>query len=178
MDFTKVVTSRRSIRKYTDQVVDQDKIIRIVEAARLAPSWKNLQCWRILVVDDKDKKELLIDAFEDTNPGKKAIAQAPVLIVVFADPQASGVVGDKQYYLVDIGICMEHMVLAAQAEGLGTCWLGLFDEDKVRAALDVPEQLVPVAMTPLGYPNQEPKPRPRKELNEIAFKNSFGQTLE
>lgn len=169
MDVYEAIATRRSIRRYKPDPVTEDQLTRILDAARLAPSWKNLQCWRFVVVRSEAGKTGILAGFEDTNPGKKAIAAAPVMIVLCADPQASGKMGDKEYYLVDAGITMENLMLAARAEGLGTCWLGVFDESPVKAALDIPVSWRIVGMTPLGYPDQDPKPRPRKALEEIVF---------
>lgn len=173
MDFYKVIEERRSIRKYKDTPVNEEAINAVLNAARLAPSWKNLQCWRYVVIKDPEIKKLISQAFTETNPGKKSVIAAPVLVVLCADPSLSGKVGNKEYYLVDAGISMEHLVLAACNEGLGTCWLGLFDEDIVRKTLGIPDNWQVVAMTPLGYPAQDPKPRPRKLLQEIVCYNKW-----
>ncbi len=173
MEFYEVIEKRRSIRRYKDTPIKKETIETILNAARLAPSWKNLQCWKYIVIDDFPMKESILKAFEKSNPGKKSIKAAPVLVVLCAKPAASGLVGDKEYYLVDAGITMEHLVLAACNEGLGTCWLGLFDEEIVRNALKIPDNWRVVAMTPLGYPDQDPRPRPRKELQEIVCYNKW-----
>jgi nitroreductase len=169
MDIFEVISSRRSIRKYKDIPVEHVKIEHILNAARLAPSWKNLQCWRFLVLTDPEKRAALLGAFPEENPGKKAIATAPCLIVVCADPSESGVENGIEYYLCDTAIAFEHLCLAAQGIGLGTCWMGVYDEAVVKAGLGIPAQIRVVGITPLGYPDQEPRPRPRKELSQIAF---------
>ena len=89
MDIFQVIRDRRSIRKYKDTPVEREKIEQVLDAARLAPSWKNLQCWRFLVLTNPAKKEAMLSAFADDNPGKKAFLQAPVAIVVCADPAES-----------------------------------------------------------------------------------------
>jgi len=168
------IAARRSIRRYKPDPVTEDKVARVLDAARLAPSWKNLQCWRFIVVRGETGKAGILSGFQDTNPGKKAITAAPVMIVLCADPQASGKMGDKDYYLVDCGIAMENLMLAATAEGLGTCWLGEFDETPVKTALGIPDAWRIVGMTPLGYADQDPKPRPRKTMEEIVFQEKWG----
>lgn len=169
MDVYEAIAARRSIRRYKPDQVSEEQVLRVLDAARLAPSWKDQQCWRFIIVRGEEGKAGILAGFEDTNPGKKAITAAPVMIVLCADPQASGKMGDKDYYLVDAGITMENLMLAACAEGLGTCWLGEFDENPVKAALDIPVAWRIVGMTPLGHPDQDPKPRPRKALEEIVF---------
>lgn len=169
MDIFQVFRDRRSIRRYKDTPVEAEKITQVLEAARLAPSWKNLQCWRFIVVTDPGRRDALLDAFPDDNPGKKAIAAAPVTIVVCGDPEQSGFENGIDYYIADTAIAFEHLCLAAHALGLGTCWIGWFDEAAARRALDIPAHIRVIGVTPLGYPDQEPKPRPRKELAEIMF---------
>src|SRR6185369_15718110 len=169
MDIFQVIRDRRSIRKYKDIPVEWEKIEQVLDAARLAPSWKNQQCWRFLVLTDAGKRAALLDAFPDDNPGKKAIAMAPVVIVVCADPAESDVENGIDYFVADVAIAFEHLCLAAHALGLGTCWMGWYNEQSIKHALGIPGDIRIVGLTPLGYPDQEPKPRPRKQLSEIVF---------
>lgn len=161
------IENRRSIRKFTEDAVSPEKVSQVLEAARLAPSWKNLQAWEILVVTDSRKRREVAEALEG-NPAQKGITQAPVLLVVCADPDMSGVMGDKEYYMADIGIIMAHIMIQAAEIGLGTVFIGLFDENKIREILPVPEKYRIVALTPLGYPEKQPAPRPRKGIEEIV----------
>ncbi len=174
MDLFQAIRDRRSIRKYKDTPVEWAKIEQVLDAARLAPSWKNVQCWRFFVLTGMEKREALLAAFPDDNPGKRAIASAPVVIVVCADPAESGVENGIDYFIADAAIAFEHLCLAAHALGLGSCWMGLYDEAVVSHALGIPESMRVVGITPLGYPDQEPKARPRKELAEIAYVNEWG----
>jgi nitroreductase len=146
----------------------------MLNAARLAPSWKNMQCWRFLVLTDPVRRASLLGAFGDDNPGKKAIAMAPCVIVVCADPAESAVENGIEYFVADTAIAFEHLCLAAHELGLGTCWMGMFDESAAKAALGIPEAIRIIGVTPLGYPDQEPRPRPRKELAEIAYLENWG----
>jgi nitroreductase len=175
MDLSQVIRDRRSIRKYKETPVEWEKIEQVLNAARLAPSWKNQQCWRFLVLTDPTRRASLLAAFTDENPGKKAIAMAPAIVVVCADPVESGVENGIEYFIADTAIAFEHLCLAAHELGLGTCWMGMFDEGVVKAALDIPAEIRIVGITPLGYPDQEPRPRPRKELGEIAYHDSWGE---
>ncbi|KAF0221808.1 MAG: hypothetical protein FD174_139 [Geobacteraceae bacterium] len=174
MDIFQVIRDRRSIRKYKDTPVEWEKIKQLLDAARLAPSWKNMQCWRFLVLTAAEKREALLTAFPDDNPGKKAIASAPVVVVVCADPAESGVENGIEYFIADAAIAFEHLCLAAQSLGLGSCWMGWYDEVLVKAAVGVPAGFRVVGITPLGYPDQEPNPRPRKALADIAYFNEWG----
>ena len=174
MDIFEVITGRRSIRKYKDTPVELEQIKQLLNFARLAPSWKNQQCWRFLVLTDPARKASLLDAFPDDNPGKKALSMAPCVIVVCADPSESGIENGMEYYLADTAIAFDHLCLAAHGMGLGTCWMGWYHEETVKAALGIPQRFMVVGLTPLGYPDQEPKPRPRKELAEVAFLDVWG----
>jgi len=162
-----VVRRRRSIRKYRPDPIPQSKIDYLLEAARLAPSWANGQCWTFLVVTDAKLRHDVAQA------GNEWIADAPVLIVACADPKQSGMKADQNYYLLDIGIALEHVMLAAAEQGLGTCWVGWFDEQRARKALGVPDHVRVVALTPVGYPDEAPDPRPRKSLGEIVRKDGW-----
>ena len=172
MELMDVIRKRRSVRRYKPDPVPEEEIKYILESARLAPSWANKQCWRFVVVTDQAVKDAVGAA------GNRWIAKAPVIIVACADPTDVGVKGDQHYYLVDIGIAMEHLVLAAAERGLGTCWIGWFNEAKVREALGIPENIRVVASTPLGYPNEEPADRGRKSLEEISSYNKFAPKQE
>ena len=173
MDIFQVFRDRRSIRKYKDTPVEQAIIEQVLETARLAPSWKNQQCWRFLVLTDADRRAQLLEAFPDDNPGKKAIALAPVVIVVCGNPAESDVENGIDYFVADVAIAFEHLCLAAHALGLGTCWMGWYDEQRIKNSLGIPDDIRIVGITPLGYPDQEPKPRPRKQLSEIVYYNKW-----
>ncbi|MBN1289330.1 MAG: nitroreductase family protein [Actinobacteria bacterium] len=166
------ILNRRSIRKFRDENVEPGLIEQVLEAARLAPSWKNLQTWELLVITDAGKRSEVAGTMEG-NPARNAITQAPVLIIVCADPTRSGVMNGKEYYMTDIGIVMDHIMLEASSLGLGTVFVGLFDEEKIRGIFGIPGQYRIVAMTPLGYPEKIPEPRPRKGIEEIVHRNNW-----
>jgi len=177
MEFFDAVSARRSIRRYRETPVEKEKLTALLEAFRLAPSWKNMQCWRIIVVNAAEKDRLLA-AVPDSNPGKKGLASAPMALILAANPAESGERDGQAYYLVDCGIALQNLVLAASAHGLGTCWMGIFDEEMVKSAFNIPGQWRVVALTPLGYPDQEPNPRPRKPLTELVFDGTWGRPLQ
>src|SRR5659263_134336 len=146
MEFKDVIAARKSVRSYADKPVEVEKLSQILEAARQAPSWANKQCCRYIVVKDKAKIQELAGGFNGW------LKQAPVIVVACADPKDSGAHDSMNYYLVDVGISMQQLILAATDMELGTCWIGGFDEAKVKKALGVPENIKVVAMTPVGYP--------------------------
>ncbi len=179
MDLYHAIYSRRSIRKYKPDPVPVEKLERILEAARAAPSWSNLQCWRFIVVRDVLVKEALAESMPVSNPARKAVGEtAPLVLVLCADPKESGVHDRKEYYLLDAGLAMQQLMLAAHAEGLGTCWVAYFDQEKARAACGVPHDYRVVALSPLGYPNAAPGARPRKSLHEIVFSEKWDNPLK
>lgn len=163
------ITGRRSIRAYTDRPVSGETLQRILEKAARAPSWKNQQCWRLLVVEPGAARERLAAAVHPDNPGRPGLLQAPLALVLLADPRESGDHQGKPYYLMDCGIFLQTLMLAARDEDLGTCVIGWFDEDAVRRALPVPPELRVVALTPLGTPDQDPRDRGRRSPGEFVL---------
>ena len=178
MEFIDLVLKRRSIRKYKPDPVPDEKLRYVLEVARLAPSWGNRQCWKyIIVTDEALRKKIIRRASPPPVEGRHRrprdwVAQAPIIIVGCADPTGSGNKEEKQYYLLDMGISMEHLMLAAAEQGLGTCWIGGgFDETVVKEALGIPEEIRVVALTPLGYPDESTEPKPRKSFQEMTSSN-------
>ena len=164
MDLWEAVRGRRSIRAYRPEAVPQDKIAKVLEAARLAPSACNKQPWHFFAVTDPLKRADLKAAY-----GKEWFWKAPAVIVACARPQEAWVRFDKTSYAwVDVAIAFDHLTLAAHAEGLGTCWIGAFKPEEVRRVLSLPNDLEPVAMTPLGWPAAAGRPAQRKSLGEIT----------
>jgi nitroreductase len=166
------IRKRRSIRRYEEREVTDEQVNRILETAQYAPSWANLQGWQFLVIRDSETRQKVADVLEG-NPAQKGVVQAPVLLVVCADPEKSGTQKGKEYYMSDVGIVMDHFMLEAADMGLGTVFIGMFDEDAVREVLGVPDQYRIAALTPLGYPAKQPKERPSKELGEMLHKESW-----
>jgi len=186
MELFEAIRTRRSVRKYLDKPVEDEKLQAVLEAVRLAPSWANMQCWRMVVVTDREAKEKISDlSYVESffapkgykaNPSKKALAEAPVVIVLCADPSQSGSLWGQSYYLVDTGIASENLMLAARAQGLGTVFVGVYDEVKVKGILGIPQNIRVVGLFPLGYPTEEGKAgAPRKPLEEICFAGRWGE---
>ena len=187
MDALEAIKTRRSIRKYKPDPVDDKTLEAILDAARLAPSWANTQCWRFIVIRDAGIKSQLADNIQPNpdlgaNPALNAVRNAPVVIAACAVKGESGGFHGKTatdkgeyWFMFDVALAMENMALAATALGLGTVHIGLFDTQKVKEILGIPEDYHIVEMMPLGYPEKQPSPRPRKELSEIVFYDKFGR---
>jgi len=178
--FLNLVKSRRSIRRFLGQPVEREKILTCLEAARLAPSAENVQPWRFVVIDDPELKERLAQKiFSGIYFVSRFAAQAPVLILILArldilanrlGRQIQGV----SFYLIDIGIAGEHLVLEAEELGLGTCWIGWFNHRQTRKILRIPKKYKIVSLIAMGYYEGKPeRPRPRKTLAEIAWFNEI-----
>lgn len=150
MEFDEVIQQRISTRSFQKVPVDDSLIIRILENARQAPSWMNRQCWHFLVISDP----LIIQDIAKTGIINRWLKQAPVIIIACADPHKSGENSGIPYFAVDAAIAMEHIVLSATNHGLGTCWVGSFDEDKIKKLLEIPPRIRIIALSPLGYPQE------------------------
>ncbi len=184
METLEAIRTRRSVRRFLERPVEPEKLRAVLEAARMAPSWANMQCWRFVVVRDPEvrariselshvEKYFATGAYR-TNPARKALAQAPVVIVACADPGRSGNVRGEHYYMTDIGIAVQTLMLAAHAVGLGTVFVGVFDERRLADLLGIPAGIRVVALLPLGYPQDAGKAGPpRKPLDEIVSYGSW-----
>lgn len=164
MDVMTAIKSRRSIRAYKCTEVEEEKLNLILEAARLSPSARNLQNWKFIVVRDKKLRERLVEAAA----GQKFVGEAPVTLIACATAPERVMTCGQPANTIDLSIALSFMMLVAAELGLGTCWLGSFYEDKVKEVLNLPEGYRVVAMTPLGYPDENPTQRPRKSIEEIV----------
>ena len=164
MSFLELCQKRQSIRRYTSQPIEPEALQRILEAARLAPSATNRQPWTLYVVTNQDVKKAMFQ-----RETQQWINEAPVVIVACAKPAEAWVraYDQKNHFDVDLAICVEHIHLAATDEGLGSCWICAFDPAAVRTALQLPDELVPVAAMPIGYIEQTHERRTRKSAEEI-----------
>jgi nitroreductase len=169
MELYEAIQKRYSVRAYQDKPVEQGKLDRILEAARLAPSGGNRQPWKFVVVRDAQTRQKLASACNDQG----FVATAPVVIggVGVQPDRTMGcqVPGDP----VDVAIAMEHIALAAAAEGLGTCWIGAFHQDQVRELLGVPKKAKVIEVMTLGHPADQPRPKKRKSIGEIVCYETF-----
>jgi nitroreductase len=167
MDIYEAIQRRTSVRAYLPTPVKDEKLDRILDAARLAPSGKNGQPWTFIVIRDEETREQLVPACKN----QKFVAEAPVVIAVCGREELAyqKMGGYWNSLPVDIGIALEHLMLAAVAEGLGTCWIGAFIEEEVKRILGVPDSVKVVALTPVGYPSGDAVFRPRKNIEEIVM---------
>ena len=173
MDFARLIMERESVRKYTDRPVEKEKIERIMESCRMAPSACNSQPWRFVVVTDPELKNQVARATTGpATPINRFAPQAPVIVALVAEPpnwlsKIGSSIKDKDYYLMDIGIVADHFCLQAADLGLGSCMIGWFDEKKVRELLHIPQKRrIPLLLT-LGYPAKE---TPRKKIRKTPEK--------
>lgn len=164
MKVTDAIHGRRSIRRYAKKPIPEDVLEDLLESMRLAPSSSNTQRWSMIVVTDDVLKMRLVPA----SGGQKFVGQCSAYLVGVAEPGA-------YYSTVDMTIALDHLTLRAVELGLGTCWIGDFDADKVKAILGIPESReVPICMT-LGYPAQEPAARKRKKLSSLFHDDRWGK---
>lgn len=173
MEFYEVIRTRRSIRSYKSDTVPKETLNKILEAVRIAPSGSNRQPWKFVLVREEWLRNQLVPACG--NQG--FIAEAPVVVVACGydiNYNRGAYMGDMSM-IMDVSIAMTHLILAARAEGLGTCWIGSFNNDEVKKLLDIPKDVNVVAITPLGYPKEEgfTEPESRKPLKEIISTDKF-----
>ncbi len=165
MDVYEAIRNRKSDRGYLDKEIPEDVLNRVLDAARLAPSASNRQEWRFVVVRDRNLRgELAIAACD-----QEFVAQAPVVLVCCAETDGHQMRCGQQCYPIDVAIAIDHITLAAVAEGLGSCWIGAFDEVQVKAILDIPPNVRVVELLPIGYPSDpSPREKTRLKLEEIV----------
>ena len=164
MDVFEAIRSRRSVRGYKPDPVSDELLEQVLEAGRRAPTAANRQAFRVIVAHVKDREEELARVY-----GRSWLLQAPLVLAVVAVPgEAWRRMDDKPYDEVDATIAMDHMVLAATALGLGTCWIAAFDPDAAREVFGLPDDVELVAITPLGYPAKASATTDRKPLEDLV----------
>jgi len=173
MDHFEAITNRRSIRKYKKQNLSQAIVEKLLESARLTPSAGNVQPWEFVVAStQKTKMKLSQGAF-----GQKSLQDASVVIVVCVDEKRAaesyGARGKTLYCIQDTAAAVENILLTACSLGLGSCWIGAFKEDEIRKVINAPKDMRPVALIPVGYPNEAPEARPRRPITEIMHNETF-----
>jgi nitroreductase len=160
MEIYEAIRARHSVRSYQDRPVEPDQLGRVLEAARLAPSARNEQEWRFVVVRDPAKRKALA-----TEASTQAfMLQAPVILAACAQTDGRVMRCGQQAYPIDVAIALDHLSLAAAAEGLGTCWIGSFDPAQARRILGIPPEVQVVELMLLGYPRETGTPPKKNRL--------------
>ena len=180
MNVMEAIQKRCSVRSYQNRPVEREKLDKVLEAARLAPSAGNRQEWRFVIVQDRDTRQRLTKAAKNQAfvaeactpnlPIGLGVAEAPVVIACCAKTDNHLMTCGQMCYPIDVAIAIEHMALKATEEGLGTCWIGAFYEDKVKEILGIPKDIRVVALLALGHPVKlRPNPKDRLRLKEIVM---------
>jgi nitroreductase len=171
MDFLDLVKKRRSVRSYLDKPVSDELLEKVLEAGRLAPSACNNQPWVAIVIKDDASRGKLENVYK-----REWFLRAPVIIAVCCDRSLSWKSADgRDSCAIDAAIALDHMTLAATELELGTCWVGAFNAAEARKVLMLPENIDPIAFSPLGYPGPEKAlPKNRKRLDDIVFRERYG----
>ena len=164
MEFSELIETRYSVRAYKPDPVEDEVQNQVLEAARLAPTAGNRQPFQLIVIHTAGREEELKRIYN-----RDWFVQAPLVICACGIPAQGWTRSDgKNYTDVDVAIVMDHLILAAANLGLGTCWIAAFDPTAAREVLGLPDGVEPIALTPLGYPADQPKPKERKALSELV----------
>ena len=177
MEFSELIRVRQSDRKYLPQEVEKEKIVKCLEAARLAPSANNSQPWKFIVVNEPELKDKVAALATGLGMNKWAVQTPAIIAVVLETPgfttRLGGLLKGKEFRLMDIGMAVEHLCLQAADLGLGTCIMGWFDERKVKKALNIPRSRRVPLLISLGYPDTQTRRKIRKSIKEVASWNSY-----
>ena len=169
MEVMEAIKKRYSVRKYADREIDDETLLKIMEAARLAPSAKNRQEWKFIIIRDRAKKEKMVEVAK----GQEFVKEASAIIAGVSTEMSYTMTCGVPARHIDIAIAMEHIALAATSYGLGTCWIGAFYQDKAKELLKVPENCEVVAIMTLGYPEGGQGEKIRKSIDEIICYEEF-----
>jgi nitroreductase len=171
MKVREAIEKRRSIRAYEDKPIPEEKLKKVLEAARLAPSASNRQSWKFVVVRDVESRKKLARAAGN----ESFVSEAPVVIAAVALRTDHIMMCGVHSYPVDLAIAVDHMTLAAVEEGLGSCWIGAFSQEEVKRILNIPKQYMVVVLLPMGYPAEVGGLKSRKPLERIVSYETFSE---
>lgn len=184
MELQEAIRKRRSIRRFTDDIVSDEELKDLFDSVRWSPSWANTQVWEFIVVRDRDRIADVVASYAEKNPATKCSLSASALIIVCAKTGVSGCYGGQEstkhanWYMFDLGLATQTLCLAAHEMGLGTVVVGLMDHDACRKAVDLPDGYEVAAVIPIGRPAVEPKSGPpRRAVSEIVHLNQFGKRM-
>lgn len=165
MNVIDAIKTRKSVRKYSDKPIENEKLTAVLEAGRLAPSASNRQEWRFIIVRDLTTRKKLVEAANR----QSFVGEAPAVIVACAETDGHIMRGGLPCFPIDVAITLDHITLAAVEVGLGTCWIGAFGEKEVKEILDIPKEIRVVALMPIGYPSDPSAVEKRRlPFNEIV----------
>ena len=165
------ISNRGTIRRYLDRSISQENLVKIIESARLSQSAANRQPWQFIAVTDASMKKNLSKA----SRSQESVSKAAAVVVCLANPSEAAKVGPFEGFLIDCSIAIENMVLASWELGIGSCWIGAYDERTVKELLEIPDAMRVVSLLTLGYPNEKPKAKNRKTLSDILHYERYGQ---
>lgn len=172
MEFFDVVNERQSIRAFKKKEIEEDKIRKILEALNRAPSAGNRQAYEVILVKDNERKKALAEA----SYGQDFITEAPIVLVFCINPKRSSIYGKRGaelYYCQDATIAASYAQLAATALGLGSVWFGAFNEEEASKIINAPKEIKPIAIIPIGYPDEKPLKTPRRKIDDIVHKETL-----
>jgi nitroreductase len=180
-DLMEIIKGRRSIRRYEEREIPEQDLRQVLESIQWSPSWANTQCWEVILVKDTGQKQKLQGTLKDTNPAKKAVVQAPVVLVLCGKTRRAGYYKDQDqaatkfgdWFMFDLGIATQSLCLTAHDLGLGTVIVGMFDHDKAKGILGVPENFEVVALIPMGYPAKDARATKRRDVSEFTHHDEF-----
>ena len=169
MHFFELISTRQSVRSYKPDDISDIELQQVLEAARLAPTAHNSQPLKLIIINSAGREKELRRIYD-----RDWFVQSPIVICICGIPKQAWVRRDgKDYCEVDVAIAMDHLVLAAAELGLGTCWIADFNPEATREVLGLPDDVIPIVVTPLGYPNDQPRQKKRKDLNELVSYNQW-----
>lgn len=176
-DLFEAIMNRRTTRNFTSQAIEFERVAEIIQAGMEAPSSGNLQNWRFIVVTEKDKlREMYHHSLE-----QEGFNTAPIGVIVCSDDKTAenfyGLRGKRLYTIQNCAACIQNMLLAAEAFGIGACWVGAFDEEKVDMIFNIPKGIRAQAFLLFGYADEEPEPKERKEIQHVLYFNKYGETI-
>ncbi len=176
-DLLDTMQNRVSVKKYMDEPIDREKIGKVLEAARWAPSAGNMQSWEFIIVEDDTLKRKL----SQYSYNQEHVREAPVCIVILGDEEKAKSKyeerGSNLYMIQETAASMQNMLLMAEELGLGAAWVGAFNEDSVSELLDIPSELRPMAIITLGYPRERSNPPNKYRVTDVAYMNRYGNRV-
>lgn len=184
MDFLSLLKSRHSIKDYKDEIVPKEKIKNIFESITLSPSYKNLQNFKAILINDINIKEKIEKVIPDNNSAKKGFIEAPLSIVVAVQKDVNKEYNDNRYYMLDGAIVMYNILLSATSENLGSCWIEVENEKEFKSILNIPENYKVIGLTPIGYHQrpvgyikEDPYIIDKKNILDVSYENTWDNNI-